>query len=183
MDDKYKLLFLDDEEYILNTIRRNLQAKHYSFFTCLSYGEAVNILKKEEIAVCFSDYRMPQIDGLSFLQKVKELSPLTTRIILTGSQDIQSVFGLVEKGDIHYFLTKPWESIALDFYIFQGILRYILKKDNQELGKIEKLQQDFFCRLRSLKIKTPYLSKKNFSLASGSWDGFLKQYLFLLKER
>ena len=58
-------------------------------------------------AVVVADMRMPGMDGVEFLQHVKEMSPDTVRIMLTGNADMQTAIDAVNKGNIFRFLTKP----------------------------------------------------------------------------
>ena len=56
-----------------------------------------------------SDQRMPEMTGVEFLRRVKELYPETIRIVLSGYSDIQSITAAINEGAIYKFLSKPWE--------------------------------------------------------------------------
>lgn len=102
-----KVLFVDDEPNVLQAYSRSLR-KHYQIVTALSGNEALSLLDpKEPFAVVVSDMRMPGMNGVSLLAKMKEIAPDTVRIMLTGNVDQQTAIDAVNKGDIFRFLNKP----------------------------------------------------------------------------
>ncbi|MBA5690571.1 response regulator [Duganella sp. LX47W] len=63
--------------------------------------------------VVVSDQRMPGMNGTEFLSCVKQLSPGTMRIILSGYTEIESILGAINCGEIYRFHTKPWDEAAM----------------------------------------------------------------------
>ena len=63
------VLFLDDEENILNSLKRLLMSEPYGIVTTTDHNEALAIIVKEKIKVVFSDERMPNISGAVFLAR------------------------------------------------------------------------------------------------------------------
>lgn len=104
---KPKLLFLDDEERILNALRAIFRFK-YEVLTSTSGAEALEILRTQNVAVVISDQRMPQMTGVEFLQQAKVVAPDTLRILLTGFADMRAVIGSLNEGEVFRFLNKPW---------------------------------------------------------------------------
>lgn len=109
MSKQYKLLFVDDEQNILNSMKRNL--RDFNITTCNSPVEAIKIVKKcartSPFAVVVSDYRMPGVTGLDFLIAVKEVSPQSVRVMLTGYTENDTAIKAINEGAIFRFLTKP----------------------------------------------------------------------------
>jgi DNA-binding NtrC family response regulator len=102
-----KLLFLDDEDRILNALSALFRYK-YQVFTATSGEQALGILKQCHVHVVVSDQRMPEMTGVEFLRRAKEISPNTVRILLTGFSDLSAIIDSVNDGEVYRFLNKPW---------------------------------------------------------------------------
>jgi response regulator RpfG family c-di-GMP phosphodiesterase len=100
------ILLVDDEVAILDGLRRQLRKK-FAVHTANSGAEALELLKDEPVTVVVSDMRMPQMDGATFLSRVRSLHPNVVRILLTGQADTQAAITAVNEGQIYRFLTKP----------------------------------------------------------------------------
>lgn len=107
------LLIVDDEESILNALRRLLRHRGFNVHTVVSGADALALLEREPIDVVISDQRMPGMTGVDFLRKVRERWPDTVRIVLSGYTDLQSVTDAINEGAIYKFITKPWEDARL----------------------------------------------------------------------
>lgn len=106
---KAKLLFVDDEERILNALRSVFRA-NYNVFTASSGPEAMEFLKRFRPHVVISDQRMPEMTGVEFLRQVKDFAPQTVRILLTGYSDLASIVGSINDGEVFRFISKPWDN-------------------------------------------------------------------------
>ena len=106
---KAKLLFVDDEERILNALRSVFRAQ-YNVFTASSGPEAMEFLKRFRPHVVISDQRMPEMTGVEFLREVKDIAPHTVRILLTGYSDLASIVGSINDGEVFRFISKPWDN-------------------------------------------------------------------------
>ncbi|MBA1445986.1 MAG: response regulator [Chromatiales bacterium] len=104
----YKILFVDDEPNILNAYQRQLRNR-FQLTTALSGREGLEIIQKEgPFSVVVADMRMPEMDGITFLEKVQEVAPDSVRLMLTGNADQQTAIDAVNKGNVFRFMTKPW---------------------------------------------------------------------------
>ena len=113
MTDQETILFVDDEQNVLDSMRRQLR-KRFTIQTALSGEEAMRLLKDEgPFAVIVSDMRMPGMDGIELLKRVKDLYPDTVRIMLTGNADQETAIEAVNSGQIFRFLTKPCSTATL----------------------------------------------------------------------
>ncbi len=98
MKNDRKVLFVDDEQNILDTFRVSLR-KRFKVDTALGPLEGLEKIKESgPYAIVVSDLKMPNMDGISFLSKVQELSPDTVRIMLTGHADLTSAISAVNEG-------------------------------------------------------------------------------------
>ncbi|MCU1667497.1 MAG: Response regulator [Blastococcus sp.] len=100
------ILLVDDEQAILDGLSRQLRKK-FTVHTATGGAEALELLESEPVAVVVSDMRMPQMNGATFLSKVRTLYPDIVRILLTGQADTQAAITAVNEGQIYRFLTKP----------------------------------------------------------------------------
>lgn len=123
---KEKILFVDDEVHILDSFRVGLR-KDYDVDTAM--GPEVGLAKVRDAgpyAVVVSDLKMPGMDGIDFLIKVKEASPNTVRIMLTGHGDFDKAMDAVNRGHIFRFLQKPCPMDILKAALENGLRQYRL---------------------------------------------------------
>jgi response regulator RpfG family c-di-GMP phosphodiesterase len=144
------VLFVDDEENILNALKRELFNQPYNMFFAKNGNEALKILKENEIAVIITDLNMPEINGLELLYSVKQNYPDTVRIILSAFTDINIVFEAIKTGETHRFISKPWNlEEELIPIINQSIKLYQTFKDNQRLFEQLKLKEKELNEIRN----------------------------------
>lgn len=106
MTAKARILFVDDEKRVLNAMR-GLFRREYELFLTTEGSEAIRLAAENEVDVIVADQRMPGMTGIEVLGKVKELSPRTVRILLTGYADPSAVAGSINIGEVFRFLSKP----------------------------------------------------------------------------
>jgi len=124
------LLFVDDEENILNSLRRLFRPLGYKILTAGSGAEALVLLEHESVDLVISDMRMPQMDGAQLLEQVRAKWPDTLRILLTGYADIGSTIAAINKGEIYRYIAKPWEDNDILL-----VVRHALERKGLELEK------------------------------------------------
>jgi len=105
-DSRPRLLFVDDEQRVLNSMRIMFR-REFDLYLASHGQEALDIVKDRDIDVIVADHRMPQMTGVEVLTKVRKLSPRTVRILLTGYADLDAVEGSINEGEVFRFLTKP----------------------------------------------------------------------------
>jgi len=115
------VLFVDDEKRLLEGIAQLLR-KQYEVQIANSGDEALRRLGElKDVAVVVSDFRMPQMDGATFLHQVMLRAPTATRILLTGEAGVDGARDAVNKGQIFRFLTKPCPTDQLREALDAGI--------------------------------------------------------------
>jgi HD-like signal output (HDOD) protein/CheY-like chemotaxis protein len=107
MTSSKQILFVDDDERLLEGIKRLLRKKRkeWTMYFALGGAEAIEIVEREDISVIVADMRMPGMDGPSVLEKVADISPQTIRFILSGQACKELVMRVAHKA--HIFLAKP----------------------------------------------------------------------------
>lgn len=162
---KPKIICVDDEVDNLDALERIFR-KNYQVFKAISAKDATFILKSHpEVSVIISDQRMPGISGVEFLEATVETHPESTRILLTGYTDIESVITAINKGQIFRYITKPWDTADLVNTVDRAYekfqLRQELRKKNedlqdalQELQALDKTKSQFMILINH-ELKTP----------------------------
>jgi DNA-binding NtrC family response regulator len=104
--ERARLLFVDDEQRVLNSMRIMFR-RQFDLFLASHGAEALDIVKDKNIDVIVADHRMPRMTGVEVLSKVRAMSPRTVRILLTGYADLDAVEGSINESEVFRFLTKP----------------------------------------------------------------------------
>ncbi|MBI3602998.1 MAG: response regulator [Nitrospirae bacterium] len=127
------ILCVDDDPNILDAYQRQLR-KQFRIETALG-GERglAAVAERGPFAVVVSDLRMPDMDGIRFLGKVRDLAPDTVRMMLTGNADVQAAIEAVNVGHIFRFLTKPCPPEFFAGALTAGLAQYRLVTAEKEL--------------------------------------------------
>lgn len=109
------VLIVDDDANLLSALRRQLRGR-FMIATAMGGEQALELIKShpEKPAVILCDMRMGGISGVETLQQVKECSPDTVRLMLTGNADMQTAIDAINEGAIFRFLTKPCPQETLE---------------------------------------------------------------------
>jgi sigma-B regulation protein RsbU (phosphoserine phosphatase) len=122
MDDK--ILFVDDDVMVLSGLKRQLR-NQFNIETALSGKEALKIIETNgPYAVVVSDFLMPVMNGIELLSRVRDTSPETVRMMLTGSSDMKTAIKAVNEGNIFQFHLKPCSADILGQAIKTGLEKY-----------------------------------------------------------
>jgi len=125
------LLLLDDEPHVLSSLQRLLRRDGYQILIAHSSLDAFEKLATHTVQVIISDQRMPDMSGTEFLERVSELYPETIRMVLSGYNDLDTVTGLVNRGEIYKFLSKPWHDDALRETVREAFRKSEREKERQ----------------------------------------------------
>ena len=132
--EKRTVLFVDDEERVLSSIKGGLLGEPYTSLFVSSGKKALEILEQEEVQVVVTDMSMPEMGGLELLSIIKEKYPHIIRMVLSGNADIQTLLVAINQGEIFRFIPKPWKSNEeLKTIILQAIEFYELHGEREML--------------------------------------------------
>ena len=109
MSEDHGLAFccVDDERNVLDGLTRTLRSL-FLVETAIGGKQGLeHLMTKGPFAIVTSDLRMPLMDGIEFLSRVRDLSPATVRVLLTGQADMEGAIAAVNEGNVFRFLTKP----------------------------------------------------------------------------
>jgi len=148
-----KILFVDDDQNILDAYKRHFR-KQFAIETAPGGEAGIEAIKtRGPFAVVVSDMRMPGMDGVEFLTRVREKEPDTIRIMLTGQADMEDTIAVVNEGNIFRFLTKPCGPERMASALNASLEQYRLVIAEREL--LEKTL------MGSIKVLTEVLSLVN----------------------
>ncbi len=110
------IIIVDDDEQVLRAIQRDIRNKYHTEYRVSatdSANEAIELikelkLKNETVALFISDQRMPEMEGVVFLEKTKEIYPESKLVLLTAYSDIDVAVRAINKLKLDYYLLKPW---------------------------------------------------------------------------
>jgi response regulator RpfG family c-di-GMP phosphodiesterase len=108
MSERATILFVDDEERILRSLRMLFRSQ-YEVLMTTSGAAALEMVRSRRVHVVVSDQRMPEMLGVDLLRRVRETSPATMRLLLTGYSDLHAIIASVNEGEIFRFIEKPWQ--------------------------------------------------------------------------
>ena len=109
-----KVLFVDDEISILNSLQRRFFMADFEVLTANNANDGLKIIEKENIDILVTDYRLPKMDGIELLKIVKKKYPTVSRVILSGFVERAAVISSLTKGLTTTYIAKPWEDVVLE---------------------------------------------------------------------
>ncbi len=154
IDTRPTMLVVDDELNVLKSLRRLFFDSDYKVLTAESGAEGREMFKKHLIHLVISDFRMPDMDGVEFLTKVKEDYPDTIRMILSGYADVAAVVSAINDGHVYKFIAKPWNDQELLTTIMRAFEQYDLQRENLRLyTQLQSRNKDLEALAQSLEDK------------------------------
>jgi thioredoxin reductase (NADPH) len=111
------IVIVDDDTQVLRAIQRDIRNKYrdeYRVAATESALEALDLikelkLKNEAVALFISDQRMPEMEGVEFLEKAREIFPDAKQVLLTAYSDIEAAIRAINTVKLDYYLLKPWD--------------------------------------------------------------------------
>ncbi len=170
------LLIVDDEPAILSAVGRALRRSGYRLFTAQNALSALELMTREVVDVVVSDMRMPRMDGAELLARVRRNWPQVTRVLITGQSDLSEAIRAVNRGGIHFYISKPWDDDDLRRVMAEAAERAQLHRENARLlaltqsqnARLAALNEELEARVeaRTGELQNAYtkLQKRNHSL-------------------
>ena len=138
------IIIVDDEEMVLTSLSSFLMLETgYNVETFLSPHEALEFITSSEVDMVISDYLMPEMGGITFLAKVRDIKPQVPRIILTGYADKENAIKAINEVGLYQYIEKPWDNDDLHIIIRNGLEKQQLMKSLEEkIREISKAYSD-----------------------------------------
>ena len=145
---KEKILFVDDEEFLLEVAEEFFLQKGYRVATAKNGLKAIEILKAGDIDCCFTDINMPEMNGIELAEYIRKLDNLIPVIVLTAYPSLENTISTLKNGVVDY-LIKPVKLEQMEVCLKQVLRRrqllvenIYLKKELEEKEKLEKINRE-----------------------------------------
>lgn len=117
MKNKPIIILVDDDAQVLQAVQRDIRnnyRKEFKIMATTSAQEAIELVKElknrgDEVALFISDQRMPEMQGVEFLEIVKSTYPKAGRVLLTAYSDTEAAIQSINSAQVDYYLLKPWD--------------------------------------------------------------------------
>ena len=140
------VLIVDDDQGVLNALKRLFIGEGYTIHTADCAGKGLELLEREKIDLILSDQKMPGMSGIEFLEKTVENYTDVIRIIMTGYAELGDAIRAVNSGCVYKFIQKPWNNDDLKITVKRALEQYSLLIKNRdltmELKKRDKILED-----------------------------------------
>jgi two-component system probable response regulator PhcQ len=153
---KQTILVVDDDELFLEYIQRALTSENCNVITTSSGKEGLDILGKQQVSVVISEYKIPLMSGLEFLEKVRIIYPDIVTIMVTDHADIKLAIKAINEAGVYKFLLKPWDDIDFKSTIKKTLESLQVIKERDELIRKVKTHE---VTLKDLEKRYPGITK------------------------
>ena len=130
-----RILIVDDEQDLLDTMAKRMRKRGMIVHASSNGPDALELIQKESIDVVLLDVRMPQMNGIDVLKRIKEIDPLMAVVMLTGHASIESAVTGMEHGAFDY-LIKPVDFDSLCYMIEDAYQEKLLKETKRSVSAL-----------------------------------------------
>lgn len=148
----YHLMLVDDDPHVLRALERELgesYTAHGAFglyrlqVAAFEHADvALQALRERQFDVVISDYAMPEMNGIEFLCRVKEVQPDAVRMLISGVADMAVLAAAVNKAGVSSFVSKPWHNYELRAAIDRALSHREMELENRFLAGLLHLKSN-----------------------------------------
>ena len=137
----YRILVCDDEKDIVSALKIYLASEGYEVVEAYNGEEALRRIGEQEIHLVLMDIMMPQMDGITAMVKIREISNVPVILLTAKGEDTDKVLGLTVGADD--YVTKPFNPVELQARVKSQLRRYMMlgggnvKRDILSVGGVE----------------------------------------------
>jgi putative nucleotidyltransferase with HDIG domain len=173
---KEKILFVDDEESILNVARDFFERQGYQTYTAQSGKEALQIIAHQTIDCCFTDINMPEMNGLDLAEKIRMADNTLPVIVMTGYPSLENAIQTIKNGVVD-FLIKPVNLKQMELCVRRVLEQrrllaenVILKREVEGKQRLQALNQELVVKVEELHVLNQIMG--GFAAISSTTDVF-----------
>lgn len=159
----YRIMLVDDEPNVLRALERVLADPCHTVESFADPEAALHRAGETDFDLVLSDYRMPGMDGVTFLTGMRTLQPDAMRLILSAHADWQALLGAINHAEVYRFLPKPWDTDDLRLTVGRALEHRATLLDNRRLAAEVRCQREAIDRrdaaLRELARTNPELAR------------------------
>jgi DNA-binding NtrC family response regulator len=142
MTDEYRptVLIVDDEEMVTISLRNLFRLQsNYQIITHTSPKEALAAAGNGAADLVITDYLMPEMDGITFLSRFKEVQPQAIRVLLTGYADKENAIRAINSVGLYQYIEKPWDNDKLLMIVKNGLeKRALLRTLEVKISELDR---------------------------------------------
>lgn len=161
----HHLLIVDDEDSVLSMLNDLFSNRGYEITLTTSSKQALDFLQDTKVDLVMTDYRMPDMDGVEFLQQAQILCPDAVRILLTAHGNLQVAMAAINDANVYKFVTKPWHNrdllltvqralehhdLILQQRIVADTLELMLEENTMEVERLRQALKEMAHKIRGL---------------------------------
>lgn len=132
MNDQINILLIDDEQNIINSLKRILNKNEYIIYSANNSENAIEIINNYKLDIIICDYNMPNLTGIEILKHAKKILPNAIRMLITGYADLNVTISAINEVGIYYYITKPWKN--------DEVIDIVEKAIEEKINSIDLLQ-------------------------------------------
>jgi len=156
MDETIRILIIDDDENIRNVLTTILEDEGYDVESVDTAKKAIERTRRKFYNLALIDIRLPDMEGIELLTKMKNTTPKIRKIIITGYPTLQNAVEAVNRGADAYIL-KPFDMEK----VLEAIKDQLKKQQNEKRYSQEKVAEFIETRVRELDVGKEVAHKKN----------------------
>jgi DNA-binding NtrC family response regulator len=156
LDSGARILIVDDDENIRKVLMAILEDKGYQMEAVGSAKEAIKRTDKKFYNLALIDIRLPDMEGIDLLMKIRETTPRMRKIIITGYPTLQNAVDAVNKGADAY-VTKPFDVER----VLNTISEQLRKQEQEKKYSQDKVAEFIETRVRELNLEKEVASSRN----------------------
>lgn len=137
------VLLVDDDKNILESFKRGFRKEPYRVITVDGALEALKLLEGIEVDLVISDEKMPFMNGIELLSRIRKSNPECIRMMLTGETNYETAVKAINQGEIYRFFSKPYSEIELAISIRQALAHKNLIDQSRKLVEVVKMQSTY----------------------------------------
>ncbi|MFQ5630094.1 MAG: response regulator, partial [bacterium] len=137
-NEQVTIVIVDDEQMVLTSLSSFFMLEtDYNIVEFTSAKEALNYIENNDIDLVISDQMMPEMDGISFLKKVRAIQPAVPRYLLTGYADKENAIQAINHVALDKYIQKPWDNEKLADLVDNDVKkRNIMKMFERKINEI-----------------------------------------------
>lgn len=144
----HRVMLVDDEVNVLSALKRVLTGIGTSSerleIELETFSDPLKALERGSYVsfdLVMSDYRMPGMSGVEFLQRFIAIQPNVARLIVSGYADLPGLIEAINSVQIFRFISKPWHDFELKAAVAQALQYREMARENQRLADVVRVQQ------------------------------------------
>jgi len=167
MENKSKILIVDDEEVVLDSCIQILEGGNYQIATAMDGTLGLKLVQEFQPDLVFVDLKMPGISGFEVLEKIRDFDPTIVTIVITGYATVSSAVESMKKG-AYDFLPKPFTPDELRLITQRGLEKRRLVLETIALRREKEMLREHFAAIVSHELKAPLgaIQQSLFALAA-----------------